>query len=977
MGSVRPVPLPRRVAAARRARLVGRRHELADLERIWSRVEASEGQLVLLGGAAGAGKTRLAAEVAGALHEHGVTVLVGAVTKDTGTPYQPFVEILDHLFENAPCCCEQHPGSGTAHPCPLLAGAPYDLGRLSARTAQHLPPTMPAASNDTRHELFEALAMLFRRLAEQRPLALILDDLHWATLATLALLEHVANANVDTRTLLLGTFRTTAPGRSAQLSERLAELHRLDGVHRMDLGGLDTDAIAEFVSEHGGIPSANARAPAAILRDRTGGNPFFLREMWADLEQHGGLAALRGRRRVPASIGDTIAARLAELETPVRETVELAAVLGQTFELATLVRAGGLERRQSMDAVDAATAVGLIEALDESPNWYEFVHALTRQVVLDRLPAMRLRLLHARAAEALDRGAANSPALVPRLAHHYLHAQVLGYHEQALRYATLAAHQAAGSLAYEEAAGWFERAAALPEAGLVEVTAALFGAAENHVRAGDFARAREIYERLTQLPSPLERLRAAMGFEAASWRPGLADTRATDALSAAIAGCGLDQNDVRYVCAIGSLARALAFAGQPARAEAVGERAIELASRSGDRAAIAHTLRTSLWHGLTPDVVDREFDRVGELSALAVELGDYEALIEAAHFGAVTSYMLGRPVDLQRYARQEQTAALAGKQPFMHYTEACMAQGFAYLQGQFAAAEQLADAALQVGEFDIDSTEGPHGVQMFMARRETGGLDAVRGIITGQESFAGRWLPGMLALYTELGLTDGIRRALRALLSRDLDARVCDAQWPIELAFMADGAADLGDAEAIAILTPFVTRYAGKNIVAGQFVAAFGSADRYLARLAESSGDHARADRLFAAALAMDRLMNSDVHVAETLARHAVAIHHRGNDPVRAARLAEQARAVAEPIGTVRVLRWLQPVLAATGPDGLTEREVEVLRLLASGMSNREIGTRLFISANTAANHVRSILMKTGTSNRTQAARYATDHHLA
>jgi DNA-binding CsgD family transcriptional regulator len=977
MGTARPVPLPRRFVAARRSRLVGRRYELESLERIWTRVEAGDGQVVLLGGEPGAGKTRLAAEVAGALHEHGVTVLVGAVTKDAGTPYQPFVEILDHLFAHAPCCSQAHaPGSVEQH-CPLLSGAPFDLGRVSARAAQHLPPaTVHDTAGDERRDLFDAVALLLRKLSEAGPVAVVLDDLHWATLDTIALLEHVADTNVDTRTLLVATFRTTAPDRSEELSVRLAELHRLDGVHRLDLGGLDTDAITEFVSEHGGIPKPGARAPAAILRDRTGGNPFFLRELWDDLERRGGLVALRGRQRIPASIGDTIAARLAGLGPAVRQTVELAAVLGETFDLATVVRAGGLERGQSMDAVDAATAVGLIEALDEPPGWYGFVHALTRQVVLDRLAAARLRLLHARAAEALDRGPANVPALFPRLAHHYLQAHVLGYHEQALRYATLAARHAASSLAYEEAAQWFERAAELPECGPDEVTDALFGAADNHVRAGNFARARDLYERLTQLPGALVRLRAAMGFEAASWRPGLADTRATDMLSAAIAECGLDHDDLRYVCATGSLARALAFAGQPERAEVVGERAIALARRSGDRSAIVHTLRTSLWRGLTPDVVDREFDRVGELSALAVELGDYEALIEAAHFGAVSSYILGRPADLQRYARHEQAAALAGRQPFMHYTAACMRQGFAYLRGDFAAAEQLAGTALEVGEFDVDSTEGPHGVQMFMARRETGGLDAVRGLITGQESFAGRWLPGMLALYTELGATDGVRRALRALLNRDLHSRVDDAQWPIELAFMADAAADLEEADAVRALTPFLARYAGKNIVAGQFVAVFGSADRYLARLAECSGDRAGADLLFGTALELDRRMNSDVHVAETLARHAVAVHRRGDDPPRAARLAERAREVAEPIGQVRVLRWLRPLIVTAGPDRLTDREVEVLRLLAGGLSNREIGARLFISANTAANHVRSILMKTGAANRTQAARYATEHDL-
>jgi DNA-binding CsgD family transcriptional regulator/tetratricopeptide (TPR) repeat protein len=629
-----------------------------------------------------------------------------------------------------------------------------------------------------------------------------------------------------------------------------------------------------------------------------------------------------------------------------------------------------------MDAVDAATAVGLIEALDEPPGRYGFVHALTRQVVIDQLATSRLRLLHARVAETLDRGPAEDPALVPRLANHYLNAHVLGYHEQALRYATLAARQAARSLAYEEAAQWFERAAALPESGPEDVAESLFGAAENHAKAGDFACAREIYERLTHMPDPLVRLRAAMGFEEATHPPGGVDTRAADLLSGAIADCGLDQDDVRYVCAVGALGRALALAAQPARARAVGNRAIELARRSGDPTTIAHALRTSLWHGLAPDVARLQLDRVGELTTLAQELDDYESLGAAAHFGTLAGYVLGQPTDLEIHARYLQTAALAVSQPFISYVDACVTQGQAYLRGNFAKAERLANTALEIGEMNLESTEGPHGVQMFMTRREIGGLDAVGAFITGQESFAGRWLPGMLALYTELGLPDGMRRALQVLLNRDLESRVADAPWPIELAFMADAAADLADEEAARVLTPYLARYAGMNIAAAQLVATFGSADRFLARFAELEGAHAEADRLFEAALTMDRRMGSVVHVAETLARHAVAVHHRGHHPCRAQELARQARAVAEPIGQLRVLRWLRPVLVPAGSDGLTEREVEVLRLLAAGLSNREIGAQLYISANTAANHVRSILTKTGTTNRTQAARYASDHHL-
>ena len=124
----------------------------------------------------------------------------------------------------------------------------------------------------------------------------------------------------------------------------------------------------------------------------------------------------------------------------------------------------------------------------------------------------------------------------------------------------------------------------------------------------------------------------------------------------------------------------------------------------------------------------------------------------------------------------------------------------------------------------------------------------------------------------------------------------------------------------------------------------------------------------------MDRRMGSVVHVAGTLAWQAMyaASRRRAEEPRR---LADEARAIATPIGQTRILDLLGS-LRTSGTDGLTDREVEVLRLLAAGMSNREIGERLYISSNTAANHVRSILLKTGAANRTQAAMYAADHEL-
>ena len=578
--------------ARRRGPLVGRAAELAVFEQAWERVEGGNRQAVFIGGEPGAGKTRLAAEVAGTLADHGVAVLVGSSTADADVPYAPFAEALDRLLIATPPDTITEP----------LGDAGPQLRRLSAQVDRHLPDTGRAEDvGSPRQALFDALTGFLRRLAIDRPIALILDDLHWAQLPTLAMLEHVLIGCADIRMLVVATFRTTPPDRSDELTTRLAELHRFDGVRRLDLAGLDTEAIAEFVTRTQQLAPASARTAAALLRDKTGGNPFFLTELVNDLEMRGGLATLSVQQTVPASIGDAIARRLGGLGASVRGVIEQAAVLGETFDLPALIATCETDLTATLAAIDSAEAVGLVRAVPDTDGEFSFVHALTREAVLGGLAASRLRILHARAAEALEARA--DPSVVPRLANHYLRAHVLGYHEQALRYARQAARMAEQSMAYEDAAKWFERAASLPELSLADRARLDLDAAANHVRAGDFAPARSIYERISAMDDPLMRLEAAVGYEDANWRGGQADSKAADLLASALECCGLNTDDPRYVQALGSFGRALAFAGEAVRAREIGDNAIDRARLADDPAVLtAHAENKSVARSHPGDV---------------------------------------------------------------------------------------------------------------------------------------------------------------------------------------------------------------------------------------------------------------------------------------------------------------------------------------------------------------------------------------
>jgi DNA-binding CsgD family transcriptional regulator len=202
-----------------------------------------------------------------------------------------------------------------------------------------------------------------------------------------------------------------------------------------------------------------------------------------------------------------------------------------------------------------------------------------------------------------------------------------------------------------------------------------------------------------------------------------------------------------------------------------------------------------------------------------------------------------------------------------------------------------------------------------------------------------------------------------------------DAVWPACVTFLAETCHALRDVPRAEVLYDELARFAHLNLMAGMTVC-FGPADRLLGGLAELLGRPGTADEHFATALALAERSHSPVWTAEVQHDWAGVLAGRGQHE-RAAALARLAAETAEKLGTP--CRWgaiAQPApLTATPndalPDGLSAREVTVLRLVADGLSNRAIGERLFISQNTVANHVRAILHKTGCANRTDATAYA------
>ncbi len=923
-------------------------------------------QAIFVGGEPGSGKSRLVAEAVRAMHGEGAAVLMGASIAEFGIPYQPFVEAFDELFA----------GTRENSLGPMLPESAPELLRLTAGVRRHRPEitSPPPAEQEYRHELLDAVVDLFRALATARPVVLVVEDLHWSRPPTQLMLSHLVEQTVDERLMVLATHRTTAPDRSDDVTFAIAGLYRLPGVRRLDLGGLDTEDIVDFLVTEAAIDAPEARPSAALLRDQTGGNPFYLRELWRDLADHGGLAALRsGAVRPPSTVRHTLERRYRAMPSSQRDVIDLAAVLGVSFDVFTLLEASQDDPDTTLAALDESAAFGLVQRTGGGDG-YEFRHALARQAVLDRMSPARLVNLHAAVGHALEQRRGRDSQLAPRLAYHFAKAAALGHGPKAAHYAREAARLAERTFAHEEAAGWLEEAARLGDEGEAERHELLFAAADAFVKAGDFDNARRVYEGLVGSDDPDARLRAAAGYEDASWRPGHVGDRALEFLDRALAGTEADPANPHYVRALARQGRAYGFTGDLVRSREVVTGAVEMARAIGDAELLADALETGFAHGGIPGNAATDYQRAIELSEIAEQTGRFDHLVQAALARRMIAYIGGQPSEWHRAHDDLRRASRKLGQPFWNWLLRCGDFTRAFIAGDFGAAFVLAEELLRRGQsFGNDDTEGPYGLQMFVLQRETGGLDDVRPLVQPEEA-RGAWAPGLLALFTELEMIEPAGHLLDRMIAGMRPEHETTAEWPAVLTFLVDAACLVRSERAGRALRPHVARYAGLNLMAGMSVVVFGSAHRYLARLDHLLGEPGASEH-FEQALAMDKKMGSIVHEAETLAGYAEFLDD--GDPARAAHCRARARELAEPRGHIRVLRRLEAAKPAAGlPHGLTPREVDVLRLLAAGLSNREIADRLFISPNTAANHVRSILTKTAVSNRTQAAILAAEQGL-
>jgi DNA-binding SARP family transcriptional activator len=442
-------PLPPPLALRGTSPFVGRTRELATLRSLLELVEAGEGgRVALLGGDAGTGKTRLVRELAHEAVGHGTLVLYGAAEATVNAPYQPFVEALEFLLRVT--------DRSTLDEC---------LGDACGELAWLLPDLGPSPANlgnpaDARRRLHAAVARFLVRVGTRRPLLLVVDDAHWADVASHQLLRDLARTAPEGRVLLLTTHREHTEDVRPELTDTLAALTRLEGLTRLTIGGLGDDDVAEFIrrSEVASVGD-DVSALAGTMCALTDGVPFLLTELWRALVDEEAVDSADGRLQLarasgelasPQGVRDVVRYRLSRLAPATTELLELAAVTGSTFELRLIEQALG--NGSPVASLEEALGTGTIEELPGPTVSYRFAHELVRRALYDRFSTLRRAELHLRVGEALELIHDGAPdAVLPELAHHFAIAAPVAGAERAVKYNVQAAEAALALFAFADA----------------------------------------------------------------------------------------------------------------------------------------------------------------------------------------------------------------------------------------------------------------------------------------------------------------------------------------------------------------------------------------------------------------------------------------------------------------------------------------------------------------------------------------------
>ncbi|NEE08532.1 AAA family ATPase [Streptomyces sp. SID7499] len=962
--------------ASSAAPVVGRDAELTRLCGVLERARGGEARAVLIAGDAGVGKTRVLDEVGGRATATGMTVVTGHCVDlgDVGLPYLPFTEILGVLAAD-----ERFAGALAAHPVvERLLGAGSDSVR----------------DVDGRLRLFEGMAGLLAEVAEIAPLLLVLEDLHWADQSSRDLLRFLLGRGVlRHRLAVFASYRADDLHRRHPLRPLLAELIRLPPVERLELRPLadaDVDRLVRAL-EPGPLPDATVRR----IVERAEGNAFYAEELLAATDTESG--------GVPSGLADVLLIRFEQLSETAQQVLRTAAVAGRRVEHDLLREAVGLPEAELESALREAVGRQLLVAGDD--DTYSFRHALAREAVYaDLLPGERARLHGAFARLLAGRGHLSESAA--ERAHHYRESHDLA---EALAASLEAADHAQRVGAPAEEQRHLETAldlwaavdpASRPSGGGVDRVTLTLRASAAAAHAGRLHRAVALTRSaLAELGQDADsELAARVRYTLAGNLLSVDSQTAAFAYSSeALAMIPEDPPSRTWVWAAATHVLAARHVGENETALRVARRALGVAEQLGVTDARADLLISlAVFDGAGRRGPEGR-ERLVKARDLARSSGNAPVELRALFNLAMGCYESGAlsecvPWLTEGLDRARQAGLLSSTYPLeMRYLRLLVL----HVLGRWdeclrAAAADHPEVPQAAGGYTV----GP-ALYVALARGDLGAADRARALLEGPFDWMATLVAGIV-LTDAAALRGDPEDAVRWM--RSTVAALADEAVPrpgvtvrlaaLALSAVADAATGLrltGDEAGVRRWSDTATEL----VEQARAVATHGEdgtpqGPEGQAWLARAEAEWVRATKGPDAAAwseAVTAFGYGDVYeLARCRVRYAEALVAAGHRE-EAATEARAVRETADDLGATPLREQVDALVRrgrlsdAPGDEDragtLTVREQDVLRLLALGRSNRQIGEELFISGKTASVHVSNILAKLGASSRGEAVAIA------
>ena len=954
---------------------VGRAGELDALEELLEELDGGAPRAIELVGEPGIGKTRLLSELAALAEARGHLVLTGSAAElERELPFSIFVHALDEYVEsldrNLLSALDDDVQAELAHVLPSLSA----LAAGRAVAPQH-----------ERYRSHRAVRALLEQLAQTRPLVLVLDDFHWADPASFELLGALLRRPPAAAVLTAMALRPRQT--PERLAAALARADRAAALTRVELGALTLDETRELLGER--VDAARA----ALLYQESGGNPFYLEQLVRSPDPAGRAAlpptepALTGLE-VPPAVAASLSEELALLSDNARRVLAGASVAGDPFEPELAAAAAATSEAAAMHAVDELLQLDLVATTDV-PRRFRFRHPLVRRAVYETTAAGWRLGAHERCADAL---AARGATAVAR-AHHV---------ERFARDGDIAAAavlrdagETAARLAPESAARWFGGALRLlPQtAPREDCVALLLARAGALAAAGHFEDSHEaLLEAIVIVPAEATALRttvatACAGAERFLGRYEQAHTRLVGALRVLPEPASVETVELLIELTLNEFYRS-----RYDKMQHWALRAVSAAKLLGDPALAAAALAMPALAAAMTGSTERARSLRSEAAALVDELPDDDLSLrpEAASWLAAAEIYLDLYAEADVHASRALTLARASGRgdplfrlypilPRVWYARGKLAEAAELLDGAIEAERLLGSppalagnlfnrsvVALAAGDLDLALATAEEGVELARALDEgfVRAWAALRlaGVLVeiGEPARAVELLLGGAGGEGLTRIPGGWRAYGLELLTR--------CRLALGRREEAERAAHAAETEAAAAGLPLAAAWAG----------------RAAAAVALHAGDHARAaERALASADAAERIgAPIEAGLSRMLAGRALA---DGAERERAVTELQYAAAQLAACGALRYRDEAERELGrlgrrtyrrtrpgkpgGTGIDSLTERELQVARLVVDRKTNPEIAAELFLSQKTVETHLRNIFRKIGVASRVELAR--------